>query len=376
MAGSARKPYLRLKKSLVDFFRAPAVFIKRIHQKFSVFEKPYLEEEYPQMQLEWPKWDWGNWKGPKLPPQSPFSPGGVPPTSWADPPPLEEADWDFLGCAMYIFPVEVTPGGSYTIKFARGDDPIISISVEGPGTLTADSLPQCTKDAGGLCTVYLYVAEDTGDWEWITVSAETASGRSCGRVALIVGCNSTATIGYTSLQMAVSEEQTLEARVGGVLDSNTNYEWAISSGGGSLSASKGNSVTYTAPATNAECASNPTITLSCDGVVIDSATFAVTAAVEADAYLHGYCEWTWGAGRTACCYAAYNCDGTILDSASAHCLLTNWQVCCDECALCYEGGIACTERLLDAACPPAISFPDDKRTAGEITAGCCPAALL
>lgn len=73
MASSARKPYLRLKKSMVDFFRAPIAYIKQINQKFSEFEKPYREGEYQQMHLDWPSWDWGGpWAGVKLPPSGPF----------------------------------------------------------------------------------------------------------------------------------------------------------------------------------------------------------------------------------------------------------------------------------------------------------------
>jgi len=86
-------------------------------------------------------------------------------------------------------------------------------------------------------------------------------------------CGTTA-IGYTSQQMEVDEEQelTVENPEDGCL-----YAWAIASGGGSLSAAVGTSVTYTAPSTNPECANNPVITLTVRSVQCDSLEIAVNA---------------------------------------------------------------------------------------------------
>jgi hypothetical protein len=61
-------------------------------------------------------------------------------------------------------------------------------------------------------------------------------------------------IGYTTLLMSCNQSQQLEA-VGGC----GWYRWSIVSGGGSLNVTDGQYVTYTAPATNANCTSNPTI---------------------------------------------------------------------------------------------------------------------
>jgi RHS repeat-associated protein len=62
-------------------------------------------------------------------------------------------------------------------------------------------------------------------------------------------------IGYTTQQMAVNGTQNLTASGG----SGNPYTWSIIRGGGSLSSSTGNSVTYTAPSSNSNCANNPTI---------------------------------------------------------------------------------------------------------------------
>lgn len=383
MSFSARKPYLKLKKSITQFFKSRAVFIKQLNQKFSEFEKPYYEIEYPSMHLSIPEPDWPSYDPIAYPifrptPYPGFYPGYRPgphpfmpglDQKFVGPFERPESDWLFLGCEMYIFPTEVEPGGSYTIKFARGDDPIVDIDVEGPGTLTSYSLPECTGDAGGLCTVYLYVHENTGDWDWITITPKTQSGRTCGRLALLIGCSDSAAIGYTTLQMEVSEEQTLEAHVDGVLHSDTSYGWEITAGGGSLSASSGNSVTYTAPASNAECSNNPTIALSCDGVVVDSISIAVNdwdtdtdiayQLQQAECYWNEPSGWCCtGAGppeeHPCCCHYNYNCKNEHISTAGG-----------------WYGG---DETYCDKFCStPTVS---DKRTQAMKDGGCCAEGLL
>lgn len=398
---SARKPYLKLKMSIGEFFKSRVVFMKQLHMKFSEFEKPYLESEYNQMHLEIPTPDWPSWQPRALPPLGglgPFDPPSVPRQTGPFPQDKDD-DWKFLGCEMYIFPTSVEPGGSYTIKFARGDDPIVSISIEGPGSITASSLPGCTGDAGGLCTIYLYMYEDVGDWEWITITPTTATGRTCGRVAMIeAACDPTAVIQYTTLQMAVDEAQTLTASIEG-----EDYDWAISSGGGSLSVAIGNSTVYTAPSSNdATCSQNSTITLSCDGVVIDSITIAVNKWTgDEDAYkvwenyysvvtcpsTYEYttspsCPCNLVGGSLICCpsyYGAvghYRCDG-VWNSEDLLCSKNSYGVVAN-CGVC------------DTRCPPLISDCDtcmaslgytmdtsiDLRTQAMKDGGCCPEGLL
>jgi len=58
---SARKPYLRLKQSIGEFFRAPVRFLKDSVTKESQFEKPYMEDDYQAMHLNLPKPDWPSW---------------------------------------------------------------------------------------------------------------------------------------------------------------------------------------------------------------------------------------------------------------------------------------------------------------------------
>lgn len=76
-------------------------------------------------------------------------------------------------------------------------------------------------------------------------------------------------IGYTTLQMSTgaTQELTVTGSTGGT------YNWSTTSG--SLSAPSGDSVIFTAPATNANCTSNPTISLTCGGAVVDTLQIAV-----------------------------------------------------------------------------------------------------
>ena len=67
MAFSARKPYLNLKKSITEFFSAPARFLKPSGQKESQFEKPYQTGEYQTMHQDLPNPDWPTWEfGPPI----------------------------------------------------------------------------------------------------------------------------------------------------------------------------------------------------------------------------------------------------------------------------------------------------------------------
>ena len=107
-------------------------------------------------------------------------------------------------------------------------------------------------------------------------------------ISVAHSCDCLDTIGYTSLQMSVSGSQTLTAS--GAQDDDC-YAWAITSGGGSLSVLTGKSVVYTAPASNANCSSNPTITLSCGGVAIDTIKLAVNADTSGNWAVNTYTEY-------------------------------------------------------------------------------------
>ena len=179
-------------------------------------------------------------------------------------------------------------------------------------------------------------------------------------------CDPAAVIGYTTLQMEVDEEQTLEALVDGELDENMGYKWAIFSGGGSLSSEEGNSVTYTAPSSNANCDENPTITLSCDDEVIDSITIALNEWIGNEvAYIdHEPCIIC--SEQTGDCVGCYH-----LDWASLRLFYT--------CNSTFIKDFCCWWEDADEAycileCNPG--FINDRRTQAMKDGGCCPEALI
>jgi len=183
------------------------------------------------------------------------------------------------------------------------------------------------------------------------------------------GGGGTVLIGYTTQQMAANEEQALT--VDGYIDgcAAQNYQWEITSGGGSLSADHGWGVTYTAPATNPNCEENPTISLSCGGEVVDTLSIAINALNQYNAYravtespikMGYYCGYTWN---------FWHCNGEVRSHSEAD------SYCCDP-------GNTCPWTVGDwpgscvAVCPSIGEVLEDTRTPEQIAGGCCPEALL
>lgn len=61
MSLPSRKPYLTLKSSIAELFKAETRYLKASNQKESVFEKPYFDLEYQTMHLKIPRPDWPTW---------------------------------------------------------------------------------------------------------------------------------------------------------------------------------------------------------------------------------------------------------------------------------------------------------------------------
>lgn len=348
MAGSAKKPYLRLKKSLVDFFRAPVVFIKQINQKFSEFEKPYLDSEYQQMHLDWPSWTWGGpWSGPKFPPSGPF--GSVPKIYTVG---CVVHCWHYDDCEDWVECSVLHWGGN--------------LGKRGSFEVTGDVI-DVQEVWGGLVDLRIKVDPNVST-PVVTVKYTDPTDQTCFDDISITcaSCDPAAIISYTTLQMWVTEQQTLSASLEGEA-----YTWAIASGGGSLSSNVGNSVVYTAPATNANCAGNPTITLSCEGGLLDSVTIAITA-------VGGYAGYTCcdrtgvvpirAHGHTRCQGDHYPGVPDVYCQAPTH----------EPCASYYPANGYC-EAWTYTVCAD-IGETDggwyDLRDADQIAAGCCPEQAL
>jgi len=210
----------------------------------------------------------------------------------------------------------------------------------------------------------------------ITLSSR---GEVCDTLNLTISACSGISIGYTTQGMAVDEEQVLS--VEGAIEGVT-YDWEITSGGGSLSALEGVAVTYTAPASNPECANNATITLSVDGNVCDTLEIAVNAYGAVAAYYarstctvirssgqcYCYCGNDWTPAGTDDRYLNYGCDGVFIEKSDTYDCSNfpcyHWT--CDA----EEAGVPCTPS--EDCCASYV----DHRHPVEIEQGCCPAALL
>ena len=189
------------------------------------------------------------------------------------------------------------------------------------------------------------------DGEGVSVTFQTADGGSCSYTGEVkIPCDTDAVIQYTTLQMSVDEEQSLSASIPGQA-----YTWGLS-GGGSLSTNEGDSTTYTAPSTNPNCDENATITLSCDGMAIDSITIAINEWPGGDkAYrYYGLCEYYAAVSLWVVWYDDCDCNDV---------LMTHHFVC----------GTG-TEASCQTTCLQDTLM--DTRTEAMLAGGCCPEGLL
>ena len=207
-------------------------------------------------------------------------------------------------------------------------------------------------------------------------------------------------ISYTSLLMSCNGQQTFTAGGG-----CGPYTWEITSGGGTLSEPTGNEVVYTAPATNANCTSNPTVQVTdCCGVS-ESISLAVNCyalqpaltACSFELTGHTYCTTCSGiycigvAQQQELWGWKWDCAGNLLDSCNGSLYDT-----ASNCP-CLSAGNPCetppTGCVTNCQCKedctgPAINWPpcqfttwpcdtydgilNDNRTVDQKNGGCCP----
>ena len=174
------------------------------------------------------------------------------------------------------------------------------------------------------------------------------------------------------------------------------YTWELV-GGGSLSVVNG-VMRYTAPTTNPNCENNATISLLCNGVVIDTIKIAITVindpwiAYHEESPCLEYCSPA-GSGLGTNYYftvTGYKCDGTVREGPlerliyagggdpgeecpvrlavlNAQCVTAYGLACCAA----YETGLV--HQFLTPNDSPGIH---DNRTEAQKLAGCCPAQLM
>ena len=222
-------------------------------------------------------------------------------------------------------------------------------------------------DHGMIASPGAIFAGDTGG-KSASKKHPSASGPNCCLHS--DGLGGYVTLGYTSQEMAVDEEQelTVEGYIPGC--AAQNYKWSIISGGGSLSADHGWSVTYTAPSSNEDCNASPVIALSCSGDTVDTLEIAIQAYTGHDyaAYEDTSCVFTGPYWRIFT--DAYYCDGTA--KVLGH--LFGWYMSKELCEAANAGALQCpcdcTSRGIHDCRGPECGDPS------LLSQGCCPEALL
>lgn len=187
-------------------------------------------------------------------------------------------------------------------------------------------------------------------------------------------CPLSGSIGFTLTQMSIDQEQTLNAVLTNPGCDPNSITWQITSGGGTLTPTTGLTTIYKAPHTNAECANNPTIMLSCGEEPLDYleiAVNAVTTLVNAVIWCCN-CDSSWcNTNNIHHCHWIYKCNGTGIgtDVCSAHCTTMN---CCANHpgqATCYDSWQHCAQLSYN------VGYTDNRSPTNK-TAGCCPYQLL
>jgi len=189
--------------------------------------------------------------------------------------------------------------------------------------------------------------------------------------------------------MEAGASQTLSVTGGSEYD---DYYWAASTG--SLSSNEGMSVVYTAPATNPNCANNPTITLTCGGAQVDSISIAINAInAYAVGYVTevvsiGYCtieyyppgvinRYFWNEMKVKC--YALQCNGTVTlssynDNIGGLCPAKQDPSC--SCAKAYEFAVWHTGICQCGGTEAIEGKFSDCRSSYLKTNGCCPIQLM
>lgn len=226
-------------------------------------------------------------------------------------------------------------------------------------------------------------------------------------------------ISFTTQQMSVNQTQNLSWNDNTVYPAARpcedpmdafEFSWSLS-GGGSLSSTTEQNTVYTSPATNPNCDQNATISLLCNGVVVDTLEIAINSGSTSLAYRalscreEGFCTIVSGTQtqyQSAYVYIdRYLCNGAYNGHETSICYYMGG-VCsppkpldCEGCAATQKftscgveydnsGRLTCEGTALKCGSlciyglPPGavLGEPIDSRTPEQKAAGCCPAALL
>jgi len=409
-----RKPYIsRPEDHYIDVMKkvTDAAMYNQAVMKQSELKKPYLEGSYEEMETyfpgPFPTFDPPSFPGAFPGPSFPFS--GFDGPSFPGPGQIPDADgpWGgphrvgcILDCPMFIThgrECDSAQDKEVCCSFNPAYEKIRKVQI------LAGSPAVLTKWNQEEVCFRLVTAKLDGSYQKVKILATTINSYCMAEILVkceVDACPETASISYTTLGMQKNEAQTLTANP--EISNGDLYEWAITSGGGTLSAATGNSVTYTAPSSNAYCTNNPTITLSCGGVQLDSIAIAVNAWTGTQAaYGMKVC-----AGESTCTDKVrfvcawvegyqYKCNGVKIAGIAcstefAGC--TGPGCCCDgggDCTIFFSslcaGRVTCLEAVANFECMVAgnplwsgvgLNESVDLRADWLKQYGCCPEALL
>ena len=332
--------------------------------KQSEFEKPYREDDYNTMEYAFeppnpPAFPPGpGWPSPDCTPKGDAVGGG----STLCEPGIECGVW-IWNCAHKIIKLDVVQdfGWIQSIQYLPGD--IVKVTV---------CWNEADRDAGRKIGSKIILAKGKSKISTFNFATCCPTTKACN--GKCEGCPPP-TIGYTSNTMACGATQTFTHTGGG---SGGKYTWATNYG--TFGPVTGNTVVFTAPASNAWCLNNVTISLTdCCGHAASQKIAINCLGAQTAGYLSccvtgrviGLCSWTRGRNNLYC-------DGTLAGSCNA---------------ICGKGAdIPCTiaeyYAWLETGCIDAISYCNgncpqgcsegyrDARTDGQKTAGCCPEQFL
>jgi hypothetical protein len=378
------------------------VYNEGVNEKQSEFKKPYKHATHPNSENEfsgpgggpggvnWPTG--GSWPGADCMPVGQAIGGGA-----LNPcqPGLSCGQWAWT-CAHKITKFNVAQSNGFIQSVTYGANDTVTATVcwdesFGVGKV-AGSLVETANGAVFKATVPLDCLGPGHD-------------NNCVNCVDCVGAGHVPVVQFTSQQMTLSGTQTFTVAGGG----GGPYLWSIIAGGGTLSGGSGQTIVYTAPATNAECANNPTIRVKDFCGNIKDTKLAVTAGIlgsnqAAIPVLRLGTPRPGGCGVGTPCpdcpqviQQLVTCTNTLV--IQNYCVISysrgigsgppfDWHCCMESAGDCTDA----TWALLNAGCncnyldvygdPPPGGSGDstvrvvDIRTSAMKTGGCCPAILL
>lgn len=296
---SRRRLYLNLKQSITKLFKTPAHYLKEMTGKWSIFDKPYLDQDYRAMHLKWPA---PTWKG---------SGGKVPPHVWPKRPGKHTFIFDVGTCTIWSFGgdcgeiIEISGwiwdpyfvSGETTFNWsAVSDNPglasIIGIDVSGDG-ISAHIKIQLSDTESGTATICVkatmvggtalkeaeYAPTPKG---WIptieyafenllpTGEQRAIISHDCGCVDIEVTCCDDSEMAWDSGTSAETIAREASATVA-ITDSGGlggPYSWSVSGTGFTLDNATTVGLTNTLNADATACGTATITVTGCDGTVV------------------------------------------------------------------------------------------------------------